>query len=101
LSYFQLKKNKKIKPILDYNTVDTIDNDSLFSITINSSTSSSSNLCSIDEKYYKIIQDIRNLQTLNEEQINYIKNLPKQMLIDIIKLYNYDIEVIQEYTKNM
>jgi hypothetical protein len=96
-----LKKNKKIKPILDYNTVDTIDNDSLFSITINSSTSSSSNLCSIDEKYYKIIQDIRNLQTLNEEQINYIKNLPKQMLIDIIKLYNYDIEVIQEYTKNM
>lgn len=44
-----------------------------------------------DNEYYTLTQNIRNLQQLTPEEIEYIKTLPKENLIELIEIYNKDI----------
>jgi hypothetical protein len=44
-----------------------------------------------DNEYYTLTQNIRNLRELTPEEIEYIKTLPKENLIELIEIYNKDI----------
>ena len=44
-----------------------------------------------DNEYYTLTQNIRNLKKLTPEEIEYIKTLPKENLIELIEIYNKDI----------
>ena len=44
-----------------------------------------------DNEYYTLTQNIRNLKQLTQEEIEYIKTLPKENLIELIEIYNKDI----------
>jgi len=48
-----------------------------------------------DNKYYTLIQNIRNFQILKKNEMEYIKNLPRDNLIKIISIYNVNINTIQ------
>lgn len=41
------------------------------------------------DMFYEISKDIRNLHPLKQEQLNYIKMLPKEKIIELIELYNH------------
>jgi len=49
-----------------------------------------------DNKYYKITQNIRNTQKLSKEEFEYMINLPRENLIEIIKIYDMYIDIIHE-----
>ena len=44
-----------------------------------------------DKTYYKLTHNIRNLKELSKEELDYIKTLPKENLIELIEIYNKDI----------
>lgn len=48
------------------------------------------------DMYYEITKDIRNIKQLSPDQINYIKTLPKEKIIEIIELYNECIYKINQ-----
>ena len=59
--------------------------------------------------FYEIIREIRNLKELNETQLEYIKTLPKEKLIELLLLYNncfysincfFDSFIINDNNKN-
>lgn len=47
-----------------------------------------------DEKYYILTQNICNLKKLTMENMEYLKTLPKDKLLEIIKLYDNGIDTI-------
>ena len=47
-----------------------------------------------DETYYKLLQDIRNGMKLSNEQNKYISKLPKENLLEIIKIYDSLVELL-------
>jgi len=52
----------------------------------------------VDKKeYYEIIHKIRNGFVLYETEIEFIRHLPKEQLIEIIKINNILIERMNEY----
>ena len=38
--------------------------------------------------FYEIIREIRNLKELNKEQLEYIKTLPNEKLLELLLIYN-------------
>jgi len=50
----------------------------------------------LDNTYYKLTQNIRNLQPLSKDEIDFIQTLSKENLIEIILIYNADIDLIHK-----
>lgn len=49
----------------------------------------------MDYSAYLIEKDIRNLIPLKKEQLEFIKTLPKEKLIEFIEIFNLCIDKIQ------
>lgn len=47
-----------------------------------------------DKKYYTLIQNIRNMQKISEEEMIYIKTFPQSNLLDIIEIYDSNVETL-------
>lgn len=45
-----------------------------------------------NKRYYTLIQHIRNMQKISEEEMIYIKTLPQSNLLDIIEIYGSTVE---------
>lgn len=41
---------------------------------------------------YELKKDIRNMRSLTKEQIEYVKTLPKDNIIELLEIYNVCIE---------
>ena len=54
-----------------------------------------------DNKFYILTQHIRNLQELIQEELEYIKHLSKENLLQLIEIYNKDIMMIQQLISSM
>ena len=56
----------------------------------------------VDEnKHYEIIKKVRNFSTLDNSDVEFIKNLPPKELVDIIEILNIHIERVNEYINDM
>jgi len=47
-----------------------------------------------DKRYYTLIQNIRNMQKISEEEMIYIKTLPQSNLLDIIEIYDSSVSTL-------
>jgi len=89
-----VRRKNKIIPDEDSKTYSTSNSVSLFDY------EKTKKLDLTDKKYYSLIQNIRNLLTLTPEEMEYVDTLPRDNLIDLIKLYNEDIAVTQRILNN-
>ena len=48
------------------------------------------------DMFYELTKDIRNLQPLNKIQLNYVKKLPKEKIIELIEIYNSCLKNMNE-----
>ena len=46
--------------------------------------------------FYELTKDVRNLIPLNEIQLNYVKTLPLKKIIELLELYNFCLQNINE-----
>ena len=46
--------------------------------------------------FYELTKDVRNLIPLNEIQLNYVKTLPRQKIIELLELYNFCLKNINK-----
>ena len=46
--------------------------------------------------FYELTKDIRNLKPLNEIQLTYVKNLPKEKIIELLEIYNLCLKTINQ-----
>ena len=51
----------------------------------------------LNEKHYDLLKKIRNLTTLDEEELLFIKSLPSEQLFEIICIYNSYTIMINNY----
>lgn len=51
------------------------------------------------DMFYEITKDIRNLKPLEELQLMYIKNLPKEKIVELLEIYNNCFKSINELLK--
>lgn len=49
------------------------------------------------DMFYELTKDIRNLKPLTHIQLNYIKTLPKEKVLEIIELYNLCLKNMEEF----
>ena len=49
---------------------------------------------SITEKIYDLEKEIRNMQPLTKEQLEFVKTLPKEKIIELLELYNLSMECL-------
>jgi len=54
----------------------------------------------LESKFYLLTQNIRNFQTLTNENIEFIETLDKDKLIELVKLYNIIIISLTDFIKN-
>ena len=54
----------------------------------------------LESKFYLLTQNIRNSQTLTNENIEFIETLDKDKLIELVKLYNIIIISLTDFIKN-
>lgn len=47
--------------------------------------------------YYNLLNNIRNLKSLTDDEIEYLNKLPKINLLEIINIYNIHIQNIHKY----
>jgi hypothetical protein len=47
------------------------------------------------QKYYLLENDIHNLKILTDEEYDFVKSLPKEKLLDLIKIYRCQTELIK------
>lgn len=47
--------------------------------------------------FYELTKDIRNLKPLNRIQLDYIKTLPKEKILEIVEIYNLCLKNIEEF----
>jgi len=47
-----------------------------------------------DKRYYTLIQNIRNMKKISNEDMIYIKTLPQSNLLDIIEIYDSSVETL-------
>lgn len=52
------------------------------------------------DMFYELTKDIRNLKPLNDIQLTYVKNLPKEKIIELLKIYNSCLESINQLFEN-
>ena len=55
----------------------------------------------LESKFYLLTQNIRNFQTLTNENIEFIETLDKDKLIELVKLYNIIIISLTDFIKNI
>jgi len=53
-----------------------------------------------NNNYYTLIQNISNMHNLSDSELEFIKKLPKQNLIDIIYIYDKHIDTINKILLN-
>ena len=53
----------------------------------------------LESKFYLLTQNIRNSQTLTNENIEFIETLDKDKLIELVKLYNIIIISLTDFIK--
>ena len=53
----------------------------------------------LEDKFYILTQNIRNSQTLTNDNIDFIEKLDKDKLIELIKLYNLIIVNLTDFIK--
>lgn len=46
------------------------------------------------EKIYDLEKEIRNMRPLTKEQLEYVKTLPKEKIIELLELYNLSMECL-------
>jgi hypothetical protein len=54
----------------------------------------------LESKFYLLTQNIRNSQTLTNENIEFIETLDKDKLIELVKLYNVIIINLTDFIQN-
>jgi len=54
----------------------------------------------LESNFYLLTQNIRNSQTLTNENIEFIETLDKDKLIELVKLYNIIIISLTDFIKN-
>jgi hypothetical protein len=55
----------------------------------------SSKYCYDKEKFKLLMRNIRNLEILTSEDFEFINNLPKEQLLEIINVYNLHVKAIK------
>lgn len=53
------------------------------------------------DMYYEITKDIRNLHPLSEIQLDYIKTLPKENIIELLDIYNICLKTISSFLQEL
>jgi len=53
------------------------------------------------DMFYELTKDIRNLKPLNHVQLNFIKTLPKEKVMEIIELYNLCLQNMEEFLNRL
>lgn len=48
------------------------------------------------DMFYELSKDIRNMKPLNKIQLSYVKKLPKEKIIELLKIYNICLKTINE-----
>lgn len=48
------------------------------------------------DMFYELTKDIRNLKPLNDLQLEYIKTLPKEKIVEVLDIYNQCLKNINE-----
>ena len=46
------------------------------------------------DAYYKICIDVRNMKTLTSQQMDYVRTLPKDKLVELVEIYNMIMETV-------
>ena len=54
----------------------------------------------LEFKFYLLTQNIRNSQTLTNENIEFVETLDKDKLIELVKLYNILTISLTDFIKN-
>lgn len=52
--------------------------------------------CLSIDMFYELSKDIRNLKPLNRVQLNYIKTLPKDKILELLEIYNECFKSIEQ-----
>ena len=48
------------------------------------------------DMFYELTKDIRNLKPLTHTQLNYIQTLPKEKILEVLEIYNYCFQSIEQ-----
>ena len=80
----------KIKPT----KINDMDNDNIINDMDNE------NKIILEFKFYLLTQNIRNSQTLTNENIEFVETLDKDKLIELVKLYNILTISLTDFIKN-